>query len=60
MKIIIVTIYLSCNHKDNNKIYEEIEKIINTYEEQPVLLIGDMNAHTNIIVKDKINKNGEK
>ena len=60
LEFILAVTYISCNPKENSKIYEAIDKILNKYEEKPIMLIGDMNAHTNIIVKDKMNKNGEK
>lgn len=60
LNFILLVTYISCNPKENNEIYEEIDKIINKYEDKPIMIIGDMNAHTTMIVKDKINKNGEK
>ena len=60
LEFILAVIYISCNPKENVKIYETIDRLLNKYEENPMMIIGDMNAHTNMIIKDKINKNGEK
>ena len=60
MNFILITTYIKCNPKENKDIYDAINRILKKHENEPIFMIGDMNAHTNITIKDKVNQNGKK
>ena len=57
----MITVYVSTNDDMRNiNIYNQLTKLLDTYQNEKLLIQGDFNGHTGIIGKQKLNKNGKK
>ena len=55
----LITVYMSCHHKENKELNNQIERAIQqNYETEPMLIVGDFNAHLGVIIPDTLNENG--
>ena len=58
-EFMIILVYFACdNNERNKKISSEVERLIRKYENMPVLILGDMNAHVGFLGPQKLNNNG--
>ena len=58
--IYVLLIYMATNDNERNKyIMEEIEIIIRSYENKPLMIMGDFNGHLGYIGVQPLNKNGQ-
>ena len=58
LKLIVVVVYFSLSDKEKQRsVKGELDQIIETSKESPILIIGDLNGHIGFLGTQTINEN---